>query len=562
MYRQFMIQIQSLDQYKHLLQPQLEQLVLQHMAAMLRPTLGAMAPQQVPAQPAYVDPEAERRRLLEEEQARKIEEERLRIENEKREALEFENMLKAQEEKLREREEQLRQKEMSFLQQQDFLRRQEEERLKEEEAQRAEEEAKRKAQEEEERRQLELQRQQEAEAQRQRELEEQRRLEEERILEEKRAAEQRLLFEQQKAQEQAKILLDRQNAEKARKEEAEKRRKKEEEKRQQEAKKAAAERKKLEAEQLAKRQEQIRKEQERAAEKAAKKEAEKKERERKAAEEKARKAREDAKKWNAPVTPVTSVPSFKDLQAKDEEEQKIEKKAKEIETAQKRAAEKVVVQSKGQSGWAGLVRGGTKTAPVPVSPVVAQKITSKAGQQSAKKSASKNGTKTPKAKNDDLGFWDTAVTAVLTEPTAVNKVMSTPNKKSAQQNADEANARSQFEKLTLVEDPLLSWARIELEIIPNSNQIDIPTFVSFLREVEHDYEVEDYSRQYFGNGKEVLNFAHKFMEKRKQIRNEGTASKKSNRKKKNKNKATADLLGFTPAAGDQRNREGQLEGRF
>ena len=73
-------------------------------------------------------------------------------------------------------------------------------------------------------------------------------------------------------------------------------------------------------------------------------------------------------------------------------------------------------------------------------------------------------------------------------------------------------------------------------------KIDIPTFVSFLREVEHDYEVEDYSRQYFGNGKEVLNFAHKFMEKRKQIRNEGTA-KKSNRKKKNKNKATADLLG-------------------
>ena len=73
-------------------------------------------------------------------------------------------------------------------------------------------------------------------------------------------------------------------------------------------------------------------------------------------------------------------------------------------------------------------------------------------------------------------------------------------------------------------------------------KVDVPTFVSFLREVEHDYEVEDYSRQFFGNGKEVLNFAHKFMEKRKQIRNEG-APKKSKGKKKNKNKATADLLG-------------------
>jgi len=375
---------------------------------------------------------------------------------------------------------------------------------------------------------------------RQREIEEQERREAELIAEENRRIEQMHLFEQQKAQEQAKILLDRQNAEKLRKEEAEKKRQKEEEKRQQAAKKAAAERKKQEAEQLAKRQEQIRREQERAAEKIAKKEAEKREREAKAAEEKARKAREDAKKWKTPVVPVTSAPSFKDLQAKDEEEQKIQKKAKEIETAHKRAAEKVVVQSKGQSGWAGLVRGGSKTAPVPVSPVVAQKITSK-GPQSAKKSV-KNGPKTPKTKNEDLGFWDTAVTAVLTEPTAVNKVMSTPSKKASQQQADEANARSQFEKLTLVEDPLLSWARVELELIPNSNTVDVPTFVSFLREVEHDYEVEDYSRQFFGNGKEVLNFAHKFMEKRKQIRNEGP-TKKSKGKKKNKNKATADLLG-------------------
>ena len=49
---------------------------------------------------------------------------------------------------------------------------------------------------------------------------------------------------------------------------------------------------------------------------------------------------------------MTSAPSFKDLQAKDEEEQKIQKKAKEIETAHKRAAEKVVVQSKGQVKFA------------------------------------------------------------------------------------------------------------------------------------------------------------------------------------------------------------------
>lgn len=147
------------------------------MAAMLRPQ-----PQIVPPQPqpvAYVDPEAEKRRLLEEEAARKIEEERIRVENEKREALKFENMLKAQEEQLRKREgnfnltlpiclyfisEELRLKEMTFLQQQDMLRKQEEEILKQEEAeleaQRAKEEAQRKAAEEEEQRQLAIRKQQ------------------------------------------------------------------------------------------------------------------------------------------------------------------------------------------------------------------------------------------------------------------------------------------------------------------------------------------------------------------------------------------------------------------
>jgi len=103
-----------------------------------------------------------------------------------------------------------------------------------------------------------------------------------------------------------------------------------------------------------------------------------------------------------------------------------------------------------------------------------------------------------------------------------------------------------------MEDPLLSWARVELDNIPNSQEIDIPTFVGFLRELENDYEVEDYARLYFGTGKGVLQFAQRFIEMRRKLKNQsggGSGEKKKGKKgsRKNKNKANPDLLGETLA---------------
>ena len=84
----------------------------------------------------------------------------------------------------------------------------------------------------------------------------------------------------------------------------------------------------------------------------------------------------------------------------------------------------------------------------------------------------------------------------------------------------------------------------------NLFQVDIPTFVGFLRDLENDYEVEDYARMYFGTGKGVLQFAQKFVEMRKKFKNGapgggGVAGQKKGNKKnrKNKNKANPDLLG-------------------
>ena len=119
-----------------------------------------------------------------------------------------------------------------------------------------------------------------------------------------------------------------------------------------------------------------------------------------------------------------------------------------------------------------------------------------------------------------------------------------------------------------MEDPLLSWARTELDNIPNSQevlhpiisvasiyvQVDIPTFVGFLRELENDYEVEDYARMYMGTGKGVLTFAQRFIEMRRKLKNGGNSlnnfngdvvtNKKKGKKSSRKNKkANPDLLG-------------------
>ena len=78
-------------------------------------------------------------------------------------------------------------------------------------------------------------------------------------------------------------------------------------------------------------------------------------------------------------------------------------------------------------------------------------------------------------------------------------------------------------------------------------KVDIPTFVGFLRDLEKDFEVEDYARMYFGTGKGVLQFAQKFVEMRKKLSSSGqgpASQKKANKKKKNKNKASPDLLGL------------------
>lgn len=49
---------------------------------------------------------------------------------------------------------------------------------------------------------------------------------------------------------------------------------------------------------------------------------------------------------------------------------------------------------------------------------------------------------------------------------------------------------------------------------PLPSCIAVPTFVSFLKEVESPYEVHDYIRAYLGDTSEAKEFAKQFLERR------------------------------------------------
>lgn len=44
--------------------------------------------------------------------------------------------------------------------------------------------------------------------------------------------------------------------------------------------------------------------------------------------------------------------------------------------------------------------------------------------------------------------------------------------------------------------------------------VSVPTFVSFLRDIESPYEVTEYVKCYLGDGKEAQEFAKQFLERR------------------------------------------------
>ncbi|XP_063771808.1 GRB10-interacting GYF protein 2 isoform X3 [Pseudophryne corroboree] len=125
----------------------------------------------------------------------------------------------------------------------------------------------------------------------------------------------------------------------------------------------------------------------------------------------------------------------------------------------------------------------------------------------------------PENKVSSGGFWDDAVKVVAPQNT-VNKNKSNASKPSGV-NSRQSKKVEQEEKLvklfqgaTKCSDSFTQWCEQTLHALNTAHSLDVPTFVSFLREVESAYEVYDYVRAYLGDTAEAKDFSKQFLERR------------------------------------------------
>ncbi|KAK2705895.1 hypothetical protein QYM36_016043 [Artemia franciscana] len=121
------------------------------------------------------------------------------------------------------------------------------------------------------------------------------------------------------------------------------------------------------------------------------------------------------------------------------------------------------------------------------------------------------------------GFWDE--TPVVRQPPRQQQKPAqqqpqqlVPKKQKAAK--DEENVKKIFEKTAQQQvnnvDKFTQWCMDYLGKM--NSDIDIPTFIAFLKEVESAYDVNDYVRSYLGDGKEAKEFGKQFLERRSKWR--------------------------------------------
>uniref|UniRef100_A0A6Q2X073 GYF domain-containing protein n=1 Tax=Esox lucius TaxID=8010 RepID=A0A6Q2X073_ESOLU len=136
--------------------------------------------------------------------------------------------------------------------------------------------------------------------------------------------------------------------------------------------------------------------------------------------------------------------------------------------------------------------------------------------------------------NSNMGFWDEPVK----EPAQPLPQAPPPTRKpNAQKNnkilkievcgncvdSTRANKKVEDEEKLLKlfqgvnkshQDGFILWCEQALHTLNTANNLDVPTFASFLKEVDSPYEVHDYVRAYLGDTSEAKEFAKQFLERR------------------------------------------------
>uniref|UniRef100_G3TXH4 GRB10 interacting GYF protein 2 n=1 Tax=Loxodonta africana TaxID=9785 RepID=G3TXH4_LOXAF len=130
-------------------------------------------------------------------------------------------------------------------------------------------------------------------------------------------------------------------------------------------------------------------------------------------------------------------------------------------------------------------------------------------------------------KNSNMGFWDDAVKegGVQGRELAIYSLRSSPLCSLSVSHLGPASSKHKkveeeekllklFQGVNKVQDGFTQWCEQMLHALNTANNLDVPTFVSFLKEVESPYEVHDYIRAYLGDTSEAKEFAKQFLERR------------------------------------------------
>ncbi|XP_067828230.1 GRB10-interacting GYF protein 2-like isoform X5 [Heptranchias perlo] len=89
-----------------------------------------------------------------------------------------------------------------------------------------------------------------------------------------------------------------------------------------------------------------------------------------------------------------------------------------------------------------------------------------------------------------------------------------PTRPSKKKTEEEEKLLKLFQGMNKTQDGFTQWCEQMLHVLNTANNLDVPTFVSFLKEVDSPYEVHDYIRAYLGDTPEAKEFAKQFLERR------------------------------------------------
>lgn len=127
--------------------------------------------------------------------------------------------------------------------------------------------------------------------------------------------------------------------------------------------------------------------------------------------------------------------------------------------------------------------------------------------------------------NSNMGFWDEAIKEVAQPPAQTRKSNAQKNKgnanlsnslsgRASKKVEEEEKLLKLFQGVNKSQDTFMQWCEQTLHTLNTANNLDVPTFASFLKEVDSPYEVHDYVRAYLGDTPEAKDFAKQFLERR------------------------------------------------